>query len=188
MAKFPFYTDCGLPRDDFGFDSADKRFGEPEMRIVRERGDLCCSCSQRPVYPSFPPIPEPVPKPEPVPVSVGPAGPQGERGERGERGPTGPMGPMGPEGIPGEQGPRGYQGVQGVQGVQGEQGPPGETGPAGPQGIQGPPGETGPAGPQGETPTFTIGTVTTGDPPSVTVTGTAPDYVLNFVLPAAPAP
>ena len=58
-------------------------------------------------------------------------------------------------------------------------------GPAGPQ------GETGPAGPQGEagaTPTFTIGTVTAGETPEVTLTGTPPDYVLNFVLPTAAQP
>ena len=64
-------------------------------------------------------------------------------------------------------------------------------GPMGPQGETGPAGAQGPAGPQGEagvTPTFTIGTVTAGDTAAVTLTGTAPDYVLNFVLPtAAPA-
>ena len=73
--------------------------------------------------------------------------------------------------------------------IPGPAGPQGEQGPAGPQGEQGPAGpqgETGPAGPQGEpgvTPTFTIGTVTEGDTAAVTLTGTAPDYVLNFVLP-----
>ncbi len=56
----------------------------------------------------------------------------------------------------------------------------------------GPQGEPGPAGPQGEpgadgvTPTFTIGTVTEGTTAQVTLTGTAPDYVLNFVLPTLP--
>lgn len=53
----------------------------------------------------------------------------------------------------------------------------GETGPTGPTGA------TGPTGPAGETPTFTIGTVTSGPTAEVTITGTAPDYVLNFVLP-----
>ena len=82
-------------------------------------------------------------------------------------------------------------GPAGPQGETGPAGPQGETGPAGAQGPAGPQGETGPAGPQGEpgeTPTFTIGTVTAGDTAAVTLTGTAPDYVLNFVLPtAAPA-
>lgn len=58
-----------------------------------------------------------------------------------------------------------------------------------PQGIQ---GETGPQGPQGEagtdgiTPTLAIGTVTTGAPGSeaeASITGTAPNYVLNLTIP-----
>ncbi len=81
--------------------------------------------------------------------------------------------------------------IPGPMGPQGETGPAGAQGPAGPQGETGPAGAQGPAGPQGEagvTPTFTIGTVTAGDTAAVTLTGTAPDYVLNFVLPtAAPA-
>ena len=77
---------------------------------------------------------------------------------------AGPVGPAGPTGATGPAGPQG------------------ETGPAGPQ------GETGPAGPAGETPVFTIGTVTQGDTAAVTITGTPPNYVLNFVIPnAAPA-
>lgn len=69
---------------------------------------------------------------------------------------------------------------------QGEVGPEGETGP---QGEQGPVGETGPAGPAGEdglTPTLTIGTVTTGEPgteASASITGTAPNFVLNLTIP-----
>ena len=96
--------------------------------------------------------------------------------------------------IPGPEGPQGEQGPAGPQGEQGPAGPQGETGPAGPQGEtgpEGPQGETGPAGPQGEagaTPTFTIGTVTAGDTAAVTLTGAAPDYVLNFVLPTAAQP
>ena len=62
---------------------------------------------------------------------------------------------------------------------------PGPAGPAGPAGETGP---AGPAGPAGETPTFTVGTVTAGDTPAVTITGDAPDYVLNFVLPTAVPP
>ncbi len=78
-------------------------------------------------------------------------------------GPTGPTGPSG-----------------------GEIGPTGPTGPTGPQGEIGP---TGPAGEDGETPTITIGTVTTGDPgteASATITGTAPNFVLNLTIPQGP--
>ena len=47
----------------------------------------------------------------------------------------------------------------------------------------------GPTGPTGPTPTLTIGTVTTGDPgteASATITGTAPDFVLNLTIPQGP--
>ena len=80
-------------------------------------------------------------------------------------------------------GPTGATGATGPQGIQGATG---ATGATGPQGIQ---GETGATGADGITPTFTIGTVTTGDPgsqASVTITGVAPDYVLNFVIPQGP--
>ena len=113
---------------------------------------------------------------------VGPQGPQGPAGPQGEQGSTGPQGEQGPAGPAGEQGPAGPQGEQGPagpQGIQGPEGPQGEQGPAGPQGEQ---------GPAGETPTFTVGTVTVGPDPEVTITGEAPNYVLNFVLPEAPAP
>jgi len=66
------------------------------------------------------------------------------------------------------------------------QGIQGEVGPQGPQGIQ---GIAGPAGPQGEdgiTPTLAIGTVTTGAPGSeaaASITGDAPNYVLNLTIP-----
>lgn len=77
----------------------------------------------------------------------------------------------------------------------GEIGPTGPTGPQGEQGIQGLTGETGatgptgPTGPQGETPTLSIGTVTTGDPgteATATITGTAPNFILNLTIPAGP--
>ena len=51
---------------------------------------------------------------------------------------------------------------------------------------------TGPAGADGvdgETPTLTIGTVTTGDPgteATATITGTAPNFVLNLTIPQGP--
>ena len=83
--------------------------------------------------------------------------------------PTGPTGPTGPAGGP--TGPTGPAGLDGVDGA---------TGPTGP---------TGPAGIDGETPTITIGTVTTGAPGTdaeATITGTAPNFVLNLTIPQGP--
>ena len=67
--------------------------------------------------------------------------------------------------------------------------PQGPTGPSGPQGEIGPTGATGANGPAGETPTLTIGTVTTGDPgteAAASITGTAPNFVLNLTIPQGP--
>lgn len=69
------------------------------------------------------------------------------------------------------------------------QGPTGPTGITGPTGAVGEVGATGPTGPSGETPTLTIGTVTTGEPGTdaeATITGTAPNYVLNLTIPQGP--
>lgn len=72
------------------------------------------------------------------------------------------------------------------------QGPTGATGPIGPTGATGPIGPTGETGATGEagiTPLISIGTVTTGQPgteASVTITGTPPAYVFNFVIPQGP--
>ena len=98
----------------------------------------------------------------------------------GVTGPTGPAGPIGPTGP---------QGIQGLTGEIGPIGPTGATGPAGPAGADGATGPTGPAGADGETPTLTIGTVTTGDPgteAAATITGTAPNFVLNLTIPQGP--
>ena len=79
--------------------------------------------------------------------------------------------------------PRGETGPTGPQGIQGE------TGPTGPQGIQGETGPTGPQGESGETPVITIGTVTTGDPgtqATASISGTAPNFVLNLTIPQGP--
>jgi hypothetical protein len=84
------------------------------------------------------------------------------------------------------QGEVGPQGPQGIQGEVGPQGPIGETGPQGEPGEQGPQGEPGPTGEDGLTPTITIGTVTTGAPGTdaeATITGTAPNFVLNLTIP-----
>ena len=128
-------------------------------------------------------------------IVIGPTGPTGPTGPQGIQGNVGPTGATGPQGIQGNVGPTGPTGPQGIQGdvgptgatgPQGIQGDVGPTGPTGPQGIQ---GDVGPTGADGITPTITIGTVTTGAPgseASVTITGTAPDYVLNFVIPQGP--
>lgn len=58
-----------------------------------------------------------------------------------------------------------------------------------PQGLQGETGPTGPIGPIGQSPNLTIGTVTTGAPGSAaaaTITGTAPNFQLNLVIPQGP--
>lgn len=58
-----------------------------------------------------------------------------------------------------------------------------------PQGPTGPQGEIGPTGADGETPTLTIGTVTTGDPgteAAATITGTSPNFILNLTIPQGP--
>ena len=67
----------------------------------------------------------------------------------------------------------------------GEKGANGATGPQGPQGVQGeqgPQGATGPQGPAGPANVLTIGSVTSGEVASATITGEAPNQTLNFVL------
>ena len=127
-------------------------------------------------------------------------------------GPTGPTGPAGPATITigttttGEAGtdatvinsgtdenvildftiPAGATGPTGPAGADGAIGATGPTGPAGADGATGP---TGPAGADGETPTITIGTVTTGAPGTdaeATITGTAPNFILNLTIPQGP--
>lgn len=74
------------------------------------------------------------------------------------------------------------------QGVQGETGATGATGATGPQGEQGVQGETGATGatglqgPAGPANVLTIGSVTSGKVASATITGEAPNQVLNLVL------
>ena len=82
-----------------------------------------------------------------------------------------------------------YTGADGAVGPTGPAGADGAVGPTGPAGADGAVGPTGPAGADGITPTFTIGTVTTGEPgtaASVTITGTPPEYILNFTIPQGP--
>ena len=75
--------------------------------------------------------------------------------------------PQGSKGDPGDTGATGATGPQGEQGVQGETGATGATGPQGP------------AGPAN---VLTIGSVTSGKVASATITGEAPNQVLNLVL------
>ena len=77
-------------------------------------------------------------------------------------------------GIPqGSKGDTGATGATGATGPQGEQGIQGETGAT---------GATGPQGPVGPANVLTIGSVTSGKVASATITGEAPNQVLNLVL------
>ena len=102
--------------------------------------------------------------------------PQGPKGDTGATGATGATGPQG------EQGVRGETGATGPKGDTGATGPTGPEGPRGPQGEQGPQGQTGPRGEQGPANVLTIGSVTSGKVASATITGEAPNQVLNLVL------
>ena len=62
------------------------------------------------------------------------------------------------------------------------QGPKGETGDKGDKGDQGIRGEKGEKGDTGASNVLTIGSVTSGSAPAVTITGDSPNQVLNFVL------
>lgn len=62
------------------------------------------------------------------------------------------------------------------------QGPKGETGEKGDKGDQGIRGEKGEKGDTGASNILTIGSVTSGSAPAVTITGDSPNQVLNFVL------
>jgi hypothetical protein len=123
----------------------------------------------------------------------------------GPKGDTGPAGPQGPIGLTGGQGLIGLTGPQGLIGPQGPIGPQGLIGLTGPQGDSPLPirgfevdhdgnliavfedSSTINAGNVvGPPPVFTIGTVTTASQPSVTISGTPPNYVLDFELEAGP--
>lgn len=112
----------------------------------------------------------------------------------GAVGPTGPTGPAGPATIAVGTTSTGLPGTEALVTNSGTDEnvildfiiPVGETGPTGPTGEIGP---TGPIGPAGETPVITIGTVTTGEPgtdAAATITGTAPNFVLNLTIPQGP--
>ena len=101
--------------------------------------------------------------------------PQGLKGDKGDTGAAGP------------QGPKGDTGAAGSQGFQGPKGDTGVAGPQGPQGLKGDIGVPGPAGPANG---LTIGAVFTGEAgtsASATLTGTAPNQVLNLLIPQGAA-
>ena len=75
---------------------------------------------------------------------------------------------------------------KGAKGDKGDTGAAGTDGAKGDKGDKGEKGDTGAKGADGQTPTFEVGTVSTGAAGStatVTITGTAPNYVLNFTIP-----
>jgi len=144
-------------------------------------------------------------------VIIGPTFPGG--GTTGPTGPTGATGEVGPTGATGiaatiavgttttgEPGTEALVTNTGTeeaavfnftipQGPTGATGATGPTGPTGEAGVAGEAGPTGPTGADGETPTLTIGTVTTGEPgteAAATITGIAPNYVLNLTIPQGP--
>jgi hypothetical protein len=117
-------------------------------------------------------------------------------------GPTGLQGERGPQGIKGDKGDTGETGAIGPQGIQGIQG---ETGAAGAAGVNPLPIRTfevdhdgnliavfddstiiNAGNVVGPPPVFTIGTVVTSAVPKVTISGTTPNYVLDFELEAGP--
>ena len=111
---------------------------------------------------------------------------QGPKGDTGPQGPAGQNGSDGQDGITPHIGENGnwFLGTsdtgkpsQGPQGIKGDKGDVGETGPQGIQGVKGDTGATGPAN------TLSIGTVTSGNTASATITGEAPNQELNLVLP-----
>ena len=116
----------------------------------------------------------------------GPQGPQGIPGPEGKQGEQGLEGPEGEKGERGEKGDKGDPGIQGPRGYTGLTGDRGPEGPEGEQGPQGVPGLTGEKGEPGESNSLTIGTVTTGEIASATITGTSPNQILNLVIAEGP--
>ncbi len=113
---------------------------------------------------------------------------QNRCGVFGPTGPTGPTGPAGAATITVGQTTTGDPGTQAsVENVGTAQNVILDF--TIPQGIDGATGPTGPTGATGETPTLEIGTINTGEPgtqASASITGTAPNYVLNLTIPQGP--
>ena len=109
----------------------------------------------------------------------------------GTVGPTGPTGPQGPVTVSVVTTSTGAPGTEAsvINTGTSEDVVLAFTIPAGATGPTGPTGATGPQGLAGETPILTIGTVTTGAPGTdaeATITGTAPNFILNLVIPQGP--
>ena len=130
--------------------------------------------------------------------------PKGEKGDKGDKGDTGEKGEKGDKGdtptikvgtvTQGASTNVTMREVGGehlfdftlVKGDKGEKGDKGDTGSKGDTGEKGEKGEKGDKGENGQTPSFTIGTVTTLNPDqnaTVTISGTFPNLVLNFGIP-----
>lgn len=109
----------------------------------------------------------------------------GPKGDLGLTGRPGPQGPIGPIGVTGPQGPAGINGTNGTNGV-GVQ-----TLSVNQQGnliVTLTNSTTVDAGyVVGPTPVLTVGTVTAGGTPGVSITGGPINYTLDFVLQAGPA-
>ena len=102
---------------------------------------------------------------------------KGAKGDKGEKGDTGAKGEKGDKGDPFTYADFTSEQLAALKGAKGDKGEKGDTGDKGDRGEK---------GADGVTPTFTIGTITTGAAGStatVTITGTAPNYVLNFTIP-----
>ena len=112
--------------------------------------------------------------------------PKGDTGAAGTNGAKGDKGDKGEKGDPFTYADFTSEQLAALKGAKGDKGEKGETGADGVAGAKGDKGDRGEKGADGVTPTFTIGTITTGAAGStatVTITGTAPNYVLNFTIP-----
>ena len=108
------------------------------------------------------------------------------KGVKGDKGDAGADGAKGEKGDPFTYADFTSEQLAALKGAKGDKGEKGETGADGVAGAKGDKGDRGEKGADGVTPTFTIGTITTGAAGStatVTITGTAPNYVLNFTIP-----
>ena len=102
------------------------------------------------------------------------------KGVKGDKGDAGADGAKGDKGDPFTYADFTSEQLATLKGAKGDKGDKGDTG------AKGDKGDTGAKGADGVTPTFEVGTVSTGAAGStatVTVTGTAPNYVLNFTIP-----
>ncbi len=105
------------------------------------------------------------------------------KGAKGDTGAAGTNGAKGDKGDPFTYADFTSEQLAALKGAKGDKGDKGDTGADGAKGDKGDRGEK---GADGVTPTFEVGTVSTGvagSTATVTITGTAPNYVLNFTIP-----